>query len=173
MKFKFNHKDGGPESRVWMYGLEIKNWFSILLLRFEDGSREAFHSHAFNAVSWLLSGALIEAFLHPARPGRSGGVDIGLLHVPRWRPIFTRRQTFHKVRSLGRTWVLSLRGPWAQTWEEAVPVSLDPADEGQERGLGAHEILTLGQGRRIIDTTPTAHAPDGSVRQGRGFEVLS
>ena len=51
MMFKAS-KDGGPDSTVWMYGIEVKWLFSILLLRFEDGSRDAYHSHAFDCVSW-------------------------------------------------------------------------------------------------------------------------
>jgi len=54
-------KDGGPDSTVTGYWLiESKKWFSIVLLKFEGKSREAFHTHAFNAISWLLKGKLIE-----------------------------------------------------------------------------------------------------------------
>lgn len=115
MKFCEISKDGGPESKVWAYWLiEIKWLFSIVLLRFEDGSREAFHSHAFNAKSWVLSGELVERFLHFGSPRR---------HVPRLRSITTRRMDFHKVTSVGRTWVLSFRGPWSDTWMEYVPAT--------------------------------------------------
>ena len=42
-------KDGGPESTVWGYFLiEIKSLFTIVLLHFKNGSREAYHNHAFN-----------------------------------------------------------------------------------------------------------------------------
>lgn len=105
-------KDGGPESRVWGYWLiELKKWFSIVLLRFEDGGREAYHSHAFNCFSWVLSGHLTE--MH-----KDGGVQC---HRPSWRPFGTYRDTFHKVVSVGDTWVLSFRGPWAKTWKEFLP----------------------------------------------------
>ena len=61
MKFLFKAKDGGPESKVTGYWLiESKRWFSIALLRFDEGSREAFHTHAFNAISWVLWGELLE-----------------------------------------------------------------------------------------------------------------
>jgi len=36
--------------------------FSIVLLRFEGESRSNFHSHAFNAWTWLLSGSMVEFF---------------------------------------------------------------------------------------------------------------
>lgn len=109
-------KDGGPESRVWgLFMPEWKRLFSIVLLRFEDGTRDAYHSHAFNAVSWVLSGRLHERFV-----GRKTHYYV---HTPSWRPIVTRREDCHKVTSFGRTWVLSFRGPWAATWEEFLPAS--------------------------------------------------
>ena len=107
-------EDGGPESHVWGYWLiEIKSLFSVALLRFEDGSREAFHSHAFNCISWVLSGELNEYML--------GGENHFVRHLPSAKPVFTKRSTFHRVVSVGRTWVLTFRGPWAKTWKEYVP----------------------------------------------------
>jgi hypothetical protein len=59
MRFFHHGKDGGPESPVEGYWLfEIKWLCSIVLLKFNDGGREAYHSHAFNALSWLLKGDL-------------------------------------------------------------------------------------------------------------------
>lgn len=113
MKWLWNKKDGGPESRVWMYGLESKRFGSVLVLRFEDGSREAYHSHAFNCVSRVLSGQLVER-LHGSAPVR-------LYYSPRSGWFQTFRTTFHKVTSLGRTWVLTFRGPWSDTWQEYLP----------------------------------------------------
>lgn len=125
MKLFYKGKDGGAESNVWGYWpIEIKSLFSIALLRFEHGTREAFHSHAFNCVSWVLSGKLEECHL-------DGIVEH---HTPGLRPIITKRDTFHRVFSHGRTWVLTFRGPWSKTWKERV----------------AQEEITLGQGRRII-----------------------
>lgn len=113
MRFLEICKDGGPESKVWAYvGIEVKSLFSIILLRFEHGSREAYHSHAFNAMSWVLSGCLVE-FVKEAREVN--------LYRPSVRPVFTSRDTFHQVRSRGRTWVLSFRGPWSRTWREYIP----------------------------------------------------
>lgn len=54
-------KDGGPESPVDAYFLiEIKSFFSIALLKFNKGGRENYHTHAFNALTWFLSGNLME-----------------------------------------------------------------------------------------------------------------
>jgi hypothetical protein len=104
-------KDGGPESHVWGYFLcEFKSLFSVVLLKFEDGSRDAYHDHAFNAVSWVLKGSLEEETILPDAEEN--------FYWPSVKPVVTLRDTFHKVTSHGTTWVLSLRGPWADVWHE-------------------------------------------------------
>lgn len=112
MKLFHKAKDGGPASTVTGYWLiEWKRAFSVALLRFDHGSREEFHSHAFDAVSWLLSGRLREEHL-------DGRVHH---HHAGGRPIVTRRSTFHRVVAEGTAWVLTFRGPWMRTWEEFDP----------------------------------------------------
>jgi hypothetical protein len=121
-------KDGGQLSTVYGYWFcEFKRLFSIVLLCFDGKSREAFHDHAFDSVSWVLWGKLIENHL-------DGNVDV---HTPSLRPVITRRSTFHKVDSVGRTWVFSLRGPWAKTWNEFIPES--------------GETVTFGSGRCVLE----------------------
>lgn len=112
MKLFYRGKDGGAESRVWGFWLiEWKRFFSIALLRFEDGSREAFHSHAFNAWSWVLCGTLVETIVDRWTDARRT-----IVYTPAAGPIFTPRDRFHKVVSSGRTWVLTFRGPWVDHW---------------------------------------------------------
>ncbi len=112
MNFLNLTKDGGPESTVWAYWLfEAKRFCSVALLRFEDGSRDAYHDHAFNSISWVLAGELNEIRIGWDSPGL-------YTHTPSWRPILTSRTHLHKVVSRGRTWVLTFRGPWARTWHE-------------------------------------------------------
>ena len=112
MKLFSGGKDGGPESKVWGYWLvEIKSLFSIALLCFEDGGREAYHNHAFNCISWVLSGGLREEIL-------DGEVRE---YKPGSKPVFTYKNTFHRVSSKGRTYVLTFRGPWNKTWNEYLP----------------------------------------------------
>lgn len=112
MQFLKVTKDGGPLSRVWAYWLvEVKRLASVALLRFEDGTRDAFHSHAFDAVSWVLTGELEEQTI-------DGRVRT---YRPSLRPIFTARRCCHRVASRRRTWVLTLRGPWSRTWREVTP----------------------------------------------------
>lgn len=129
-------KDGGPDSTVWGFWLiEWKRLFSVALLCFDNGSREAYHSHAFNSVSWVLRGRLDEDVC-VARP-------LGVFHyflrvyTPSLLPIVTRRSCMHKVTSIGRTWVLTFRGPWARTWREWLP---------QEQ-----RFVTLTNGRQVVD----------------------
>jgi hypothetical protein len=123
-------KDGGPESRVRMWGLECKRLGSILVLRFEPGTREAFHTHAFNAWSWVLWGSLYEDIL-PGKPAPesvanglcwSPGDLVYVNHYPSLRPIHTPRRHFHKVAGGPRgAWALSFRGPWWAGWREYDP----------------------------------------------------
>lgn len=113
MKLFTWRKEGGPQSRVHgFFVVEIKSLFSIVLLHFKDGTRDAYHSHAFGAVSWLLRGHLRE-YLNEGH--------WGTYYWPSLKPIWTPRSRMHKVASGGTSWVLSFRGPWAKTWEEYIP----------------------------------------------------
>lgn len=106
--------DGGPDSTVTGYWLtEIKRLFSVVLLKFSHGSRDEYHSHAFNSINWVLKGRVIEYT-------RDGDV---IMHGPSLWPIITKRSTFHRVVSEGTTWVFSLRGPWKKTWLEYSPAT--------------------------------------------------
>lgn len=115
MKFFRKGKDGGPESTVTGYWLiELKWLFSIALLKFENGTRDSYHSHAFHSLSWLLKGALIEKLFY--------GGDLNE-YEPSIFPILTKRSTFHRVASHGTTWVLTFRGPWSKQWQEYDPIT--------------------------------------------------
>ena len=114
MKLLRKAKDGGAESTVTGYWLcEFKRLFSIVLLKFEDGSRDAYHSHAFNSLNWVLRGEVKEHRL----------LGKTTRYLPSLRPIVTTRDNIHKVVSKGTTWVLSFRGPWRDTWMEFDPRS--------------------------------------------------
>lgn len=118
-------KDGGPKSRVWGLFLENKKLFTVALLKFENGSREAYHSHAFNAVSLILGpGKLRERHLDGDAEEHGQG-----------KVVHTYKHTFHQVWSLGTTWALTLRGPWSDTWHEL--------DEEAK-------YLTLTHGREVV-----------------------
>lgn len=120
-------KDGGEKSHVTgLFLVEIKSLFSIVLLRFEDGTREAYHSHAFNALTWIVRGEFQEHML-------DGRVRV---FSPSLNPKWTPRSTFHKVFSVGTTYAISFRGPWSKTWREFLPAT--------------KEFVTLTHGRKIV-----------------------
>lgn len=125
MKFFKKMKDGGAESTVTGYWLiEWKKAFSIVLVKFDGKSREAYHEHAFNCWNWLLKGHLAESITEDPttqKPGELRALRLKL-YLPSWKPFFVGRDRFHKVDSLVPvSWVLSFRGPWADTWREYLP----------------------------------------------------
>jgi hypothetical protein len=139
MRWFFKGKDGGPESNVTGYWLvECKALFSIVLLCFEKGSREAYHSHAFNAWSWVLWGLLREVSLTSSSAMQSGGALIQTEYLsPSFKPVYTARDRFHKVYGMAdKTWVISFRGPWAQTWKEFFDKT--------------RQYVTLTHGRKVV-----------------------
>lgn len=124
-------KDGGPESRVYVWGIENKRLGSLLLLRFDEGSREAYHSHAFEARSLVMSGCLFEYI-----PLEDGKLEVLVHEAPKF--VYTPRERFHRVVSHGTSWVLSARGPWFATWKD-----LD---------LATGVTSTLTHGRKVVET---------------------
>lgn len=125
-------KDGGPESHVFGHFLiEIKKLFSVVVLKFTDGSRDVYHTHAFNAVSWVIRGKLVEENFN-------GTINE---YKPSFKPILTGRDTYHKVVSVGDTWAITLRGPWKDKWFEYLPNS--------------SEQITLTNGRKVLPSQGT------------------
>ncbi len=111
---------------------------------FKDGSREAYHSHAFNAISWVLKGKLTEERLLQmidtplAASGRLSEIAVKE-YKPSLKPIWTPRTNMHKVSSTGTTFVLSFRGPWAKTWTEYLPLD----DQFVMLTHGRHELVRM------------------------------
>lgn len=120
-------KDGGPKSTVTGYWLvELKKLFSVVLLKFSDGSRDEYHDHAFNSLNWIVKGKVIEHCTDFSQH----------YYIPSLKPIITSRNRFHRVVSEGTTWVFSIRGPWTSTWREFNP--------------NTGKISTLTHGRKIV-----------------------
>lgn len=131
MKFLKYAKDGGPESKSFgFFIVEIKSLFSIVLLHFTDGSRDAYHNHAFNAVSWILRGKLEEHMIDK--------ITINT-YCASFKPIVTLRSTFHKVVSIGDTWAITFRGPWNKYWNEHIPIE--------------NKNIVLTHGRKVVYET--------------------
>lgn len=112
MKLFSKSHDGGKDSGVTGYWLiEWKPGISIVILRFSKGSREAYHSHAFNAYTWWLKGRVVERVMKN-----------GWIHSKEWFPsVFpkhTPRHLFHKIDAKEVSWAISIRGPWKNTWKE-------------------------------------------------------
>jgi len=128
MKLFSYAKDGGNNSNVdgfWL--IEIKSLFSIVILKFNRGSREAFHSHAFNALTWWLKGRVTEHHL----------TEKSKEWHPSFLPKFTPRNCFHKVFANEDTYAISFRGPWQDKWQEYHP---------KEK-----KFITLTHGRKVVN----------------------
>jgi quercetin dioxygenase-like cupin family protein len=121
-------KDGGKASPVDGYFLfEIKPLCSVVLLKFNSGGREAFHTHAFNAYTWFLSGSLREEKYDGSYYEYTRGV----------LPKHTPRENNHRVVAGRDSWCLSVRGPWTDTWTENTET----------------KKTTLTHGRRVVSET--------------------
>jgi hypothetical protein len=132
MRLFYKGKDGGPDSPVTGYWLiEIKSLFSIVLLRFERGSRENYHTHAFNAWTWFIKGCLIEQ-----RLDNQGKQLFSKYYVRSLFPKRTLRNNLHRVHAYKTSWCFSIRGPWAHIWKEYNPHS--------------RKFTTLTNGRKIV-----------------------
>jgi len=128
MKVLQKCKDGGPKSPVDGYFLwEIKGLCSVALLKFNKGSRENYHSHAFNAFTWFISGNLMEVLK---------GSD-SYVYSRSLVPKFTPRDNCHRVIAYTDSWCFTVRGPWSRTWKEYDPRT--------------NTWITLTNGRRVVD----------------------
>lgn len=114
MKFFQKAKDGGPDSPVTgFFIVEIKSLFSIVLLKFNPGMRESFHSHAFNAITFWLKGKVWEETIFSKSP-----------KFTRWKAgqvKTTARSFMHRIATGEPAYALSIRGPWAKNWLEFNP----------------------------------------------------
>jgi len=118
--------DGGKESGVTGFMLiEWKPVVSIGLLHFNTGSREAYHSHAFNAITWWIIGDVTE---------ETYAERIRKRFIPSFKPKITRRGKVHKVIAHCDTLAFTIRGPWKDTWFE----------------MRGEKKVTLTHGRRVV-----------------------
>ena len=129
MKLFSKAPDGGIDSGVTGYFLiEHKKYLSIVLLHFQKGTREAYHSHAFNAITIWIKSKVIEYHLNKSNKNWCAG-----------KIKYTDRNTFHKIEALNSTWALSFRGPWVDTWQE----------------YKNNKLITLTHGRKEINGSPS------------------
>ena len=109
MKIFKTGSDGGEDSGVTGYwGVEIKSLFSVAVLKFNPGSREAYHSHAFNAITWWLKGKVTEHLID----GSSREWKPSII------PKLTKIGCTHKIYADETSYALTFRGPWISKWYE-------------------------------------------------------
>lgn len=93
--------------------LEWKRFFSIKLFHFHptDGKQDRFHTHAFNAVSILLSGDYVEEvvidghFVLPQKRSRKR-----FLYIP--------ANQYHRITKSDGCRTLLITGPWGNEFKE-------------------------------------------------------
>jgi hypothetical protein len=130
---RFFHKkpDGGKDSGVTGYFLiEWKIFFSIGILHFKKGTREAYHNHSFDALTFWLKGLVTEEKINPSNRSEKNRKNYKNSLIPK----FTSKSNFHKIIAHKDTYALTFRGPWKDTWNE----------------LRKENLVTLTHGRKII-----------------------
>lgn len=134
--------DLGDQSVTELTILEWKRFFSIKLFNFHptNGDQDRFHTHAFNAVSILLSGDYMEEI-----------IDYGQI-VPlkrsRKRFLFIPKDSYHRItKSIGcRT--LLLTGPWGKEFRELRKIT--GTLEHPYIGNNEWQIVVCGEGRKSL-----------------------
>lgn len=137
--FFTKRSDGGKNSGVTAYFLiEWKPLFSIALLHFKTGTREAYHSHAFSALTWWLKGKVTEEQVKSITVIGNNILSkddiVKKDFKPSIKPKYTSRNNMHKVIAETDTYALTFRGRWKETWME----------------LRGDKIVTLTHGRKEI-----------------------
>lgn len=92
--------------------LEWKRFFSIKLFNFHptDGKQDRFHTHAFNAVSILLSGDYVEEVIESRQ--------IVALKRSRKRLLFIPANQYHRITKSNGCRTLLITGPWGEEFKE-------------------------------------------------------
>ncbi len=121
-------KDGGSESPVDAYFLiESKPLFSVALLKFNKGYRENYHTHAFNAYTWFISGHMVEQDVNGSEYNYTRSI----------MPKVTKRDKNHRVIALSDSWCITFRGRWVDKWTEY--------------NSKEDKTITMTHGRKIVD----------------------
>jgi hypothetical protein len=93
--------------------IEIKSLFSIYIHEIETRCQDRFHTHAFNAVGWTITGGYLEEQLPSINhtcPGKIVKVS-GIRRIP--------RELNHKLlRALPNTHTILFTGAYSHLWTE-------------------------------------------------------
>lgn len=115
MKIIFMKKkriDLGEQSVTELTLLEYKKWFSIKLFNFHksEGVQDRFHTHAFNAYSFLLKGDYTEEVLEDNK--------IVKCLRSRSKALFIPKDSYHRITRSKGCVTLLVTGPWGETFKE-------------------------------------------------------
>ncbi len=121
--------------------LEWKKLFSIKLFHFHktDGKQDRFHTHAFNAVSILLSGDYVEEVIDDTN-------TIVPLKRSRKRFLFIPANQYHRITKSDGCRTLLITGPWGDTFKELRLVHKSSNTYDQEQ-LSLWQIWNCGKHR--------------------------
>lgn len=101
------------EGHIIAYTLfEHKSIFSIIVYNWKTITQNRFHSHAFPAVAFLLSGKYEQEIY------KKGVVTANMVNQwmkPRWLP---RNYTHRVMKADSNTWTIVFVGPWTKYWYE-------------------------------------------------------
>lgn len=102
----------GDQNVTELTVLEWKRFFSIKLFHFHptDGKQDRFHTHAFNAVSILLSGDYVEEVIEWRQ--------IVSLKRSRKRFLFIPADQYHRITKSNGCRTLLITGPWGKEFRE-------------------------------------------------------
>lgn len=123
--------------------LEWKKYFSIKLFHFHKttGNQDRFHTHSFNAVSFLLKGNYIEEVVVE-------GVVVPLQRN-RSRLIYIPKGEFHRITKSDGCRTLLITGPWEPEWTEL-----------RELGNSQYQEVFCGAGRTDLRVGKTIQLED-------------
>lgn len=102
----------GEQNVTELTVLEWKRFFSIKLFHFHptEGKQDRFHTHAFNAVSILLSGDYVEEVIESGQ--------IVALKRSRKRFLFIPANQYHRITKSNGCRTLLITGPWGNEFKE-------------------------------------------------------
>jgi hypothetical protein len=122
--------NNGEQNVTELTILEWKKLFSIKLFHFHKttGDQDRFHTHSFNAVSFLLKGNYIEEVI----------VGKKVLPLPRNRSkiLYIPKGEFHRITKSDGCRTLLITGPWEPEWTEL-----------RELGNSKYQEVFCGSGR--------------------------
>jgi len=101
------------EGHIIQYTLfEWKKLFSIIIYHWKTIKQNRFHSHAFPAYAFLLSGKYIEEVIE-------NGKVVQKTVNQRFKPRFIPKKYIHRIlRAEPRTWTIVFVGRWMDYWFE-------------------------------------------------------